>query len=106
MYLLFFMARDVMILMQANPFRGPLKGAGPEMTTRDWLKSVQNYQLLKKTQVYSWRASSRNAKTKVETASLRNLKIMPRNLNEIELSWISSQTSEYSAFGFSPYRTE
>jgi hypothetical protein len=25
-----YMARDVMILMRANPFRGPLEGAGPE----------------------------------------------------------------------------
>jgi hypothetical protein len=25
-----FTARDVMILMRANPFRGPLKGVGPE----------------------------------------------------------------------------
>ncbi len=29
-------------------------------------------------------------KMKVETSSLRNLKIMPRNLNEILLSWIPS----------------
>jgi hypothetical protein len=30
-----FMARDVMILMQANPFQGPLEGVGPE--NRDFL---------------------------------------------------------------------
>ncbi len=36
---------------------------------------------MKKTQV-SWISFGRNAKTKVETSSLRNFKNMPRNLNE------------------------
>ncbi len=30
-----YMARDVIILMRANPFRGPLEGVGPE--NRDFL---------------------------------------------------------------------
>ncbi len=30
-----FMTRNVMILMRANPFRGPLEGVGPE--NRDFL---------------------------------------------------------------------
>jgi hypothetical protein len=44
-----------------------------------------------KTQVCSWIAFCRKAKTKEETSSLRNLKNIPRNLNEIVLSWIPSQ---------------
>ncbi len=28
-------AREVMILMRANPIRGPLEGVGPEMTTSE-----------------------------------------------------------------------
>jgi hypothetical protein len=30
MYLLFILARDEMILMQANPLQGPLEGVGPK----------------------------------------------------------------------------
>ncbi len=41
-------------------------------------------------QVFSWKAFLRNAKTKVETLSLSNPKIMPGNLNEIVLSRIPS----------------
>ncbi len=41
-----------------------------------------------KTQVGSWIAFRKKAETKVETSCLRNLKIMPRNLNEIVLSCI------------------
>ncbi len=35
-------------------------------------------------------ASRRKVKTKMEISNLRNLKIMPRNLSEIVLSWIPS----------------
>ncbi len=53
-------------------------------------KSTQNNQSMQKTQVCTWKAFCRKAKTKVKASSLRNLKIMPRNLNEIVLSWIPS----------------
>ncbi len=43
---------------------------------------------MKKTLVCSLIAFCRKAKTKVEISSVRNRKIMPRNLNEIVLSWI------------------
>ncbi len=45
----------------------------------------------KKTQVCSWIALRRKPKPKVETSSLRNLKIMPRNPSKIVFSWISPQ---------------
>ncbi len=48
---------------------------------------------MKKTHVCSWIAFCRKARTKVETSSLRNFKIMPKNLNAILLSWISSLVS-------------
>ncbi len=32
MYLFFYMARDVMILMRANPLQRPLEGLGPKET--------------------------------------------------------------------------
>ncbi len=38
-------------------------------------------------------AFCRKGKTNVETPSLRNLKIMPRNLNEILFSWKPSEDS-------------
>ncbi len=46
-------------------------------------KYIQNNQPMKKTQVCLWIEFSRKAYMKVETSSLRNLKIMPRNLNEM-----------------------
>ncbi len=49
-------------------------------------KSIQNNQSIKKTQVCSCIVLCRKAKSEVETSSLRNLKIMPRNINEIVLS--------------------
>ncbi len=45
---------------------------------------------MKKTQVCSCIAFCRKAKTKVKTSRLENLKVMPINLNEDLLSWISS----------------
>ncbi len=47
---------------------------------------VSEIQSMKKIQVCSWIAFGGKAKTKVETSSLRNLKILSRNLNEIVLS--------------------
>ncbi len=43
----------------------------------------------------SWITFYIKAKTKVETSRLRNLKIMPKNLTEIALSWILSQYSAH-----------
>jgi hypothetical protein len=37
-----FMGRDVMILMQANPFQGPLEGVGPE--NRDFFGPLNGYE--------------------------------------------------------------
>jgi hypothetical protein len=53
-------------------------------------KSIQNNQPMKKTQVCSELEFCKNTKTNVETSSLRNLKIMPRNeivCHEFHLSW-------------------
>jgi hypothetical protein len=36
MFLFVFMARYVMILMRANPFRGPLEGMGPKLSSFGW----------------------------------------------------------------------
>ncbi len=61
-------------------------------------KYILFYSIL--TQVCSWIASSRNAKTKVETANLRNRKIMHRNQccgsgsgirDPRETGWVKSQ---------------
>jgi hypothetical protein len=35
MFLFVYKARDVIILMRANPFQVPLEGVGPEMATRE-----------------------------------------------------------------------
>ncbi len=53
----------------------------------DFQKSIQ---INEENLICSWRAFCRKPKPKVETSSsnLRNLKIMPINLNEIVLSWI------------------
>jgi hypothetical protein len=49
-------------------------------------------QSMKKNKVYPWKAFCRKTKTKRETSNLRNLKIIPRKLNDIVLSWIPSQS--------------
>ncbi len=51
----------------------------------------------KKTQVCSCIAFCRKTKMKVETSRLGNLKIIPRNLYSIVLSWIPSLDSSNSA---------
>ncbi len=51
---------------------------------------------MKQTQVCSLIvAFCRKAKTKVETSSLINFKIMSKNLNEIVFLWIPSLVSEF-----------
>jgi len=49
---------------------------------------------MKNTQVCSWIAVCRKQKTKVETSSLRNLEIMPKNLKESVRSRIPSLYSD------------
>ncbi len=70
-----------------TPIRNALKEGKPDKKPPVWFqKSIHNYQTMKKTQVCLLKASHRKAKSKVEILSFRNLKIMPRNLNETVLS--------------------
>jgi hypothetical protein len=39
-------ARDVMILMRANPFRGPFEGVGPGIETFLGPKNFDNFELM------------------------------------------------------------
>ena len=45
-----------MILMRANPFRGPSEGVGPDMATSKasaiWVQKSRDYQELLKTKVF------------------------------------------------------
>ncbi len=64
----------------------------PPMIPPLWFqKSIQSNQSMKTTQVCLWIAFCRKTKTKLDSSSLRNLKIIPRNLYEILLLWIPSQ---------------
>ncbi len=51
MFLFVFMVRYVMILMRANPFRGPLEGTGPE-TSPSFLPSAGGRDSLNKNLSY------------------------------------------------------
>jgi hypothetical protein len=69
--------------------RNAAKGGKPDRKPYHPYGFINQKQSMQKTQVCSWRAFIHfieKLKTKVETSSLRNLKIMPRNLNEIVLS--------------------
>ncbi len=65
MFLFVFMARYVMILMRANPFRGPLEGMGPE-TSPSSLPSAGGRDSLNKNLRYTREALGGEAEIVIE----------------------------------------